>query len=722
MTWTYKNIGLTRLLTSDNVYQLGPGYNHPFMRYGAMYSQMNESACFGIAAAGEIWARFAFARWANNTGKFGDGTGGFTGVVFDDNSWPSIYVNGTKVTTIEDYCIGSSIFNYWIHLKSGVSDGVVEFILYDLGYVPHSQYTYTGNVNNGNDFSDVYSYSAEPGLFWGDIVISDSPITANDHAEYDINLDSDTRRTITNTQWPVTINGDTLRDVIREGLIVFGDTARVISNAATIAADTKREVENTSYHVITLSADTRRRVANRVTINGNTRRRIPRIVETDFTGPPYPSDGITAINLSLQEGTITDTASYGTVIHTLPKDELKGYILDFPYSFICESTNHSGQEMTARCTYDVDRLLYETFYIKERDEVLAGVLVSELAKLMEKALVYTGRRFTYKQHIGGKNQTYKGIVSNIFGWSSRVPRMQYNVFIRNDKLIVLQRGYETGVVNLDEMPENWIASLPTIEREITRTMSAKNIDAVEPDIMAGYRPRVFIDGGDDEYNDEVVSYENLSTPAGEVDSRPSLIIRNNADGSTTYIHYYYQWTGTNYVLKEELEQTWDAEGTLISQTHTYHEILAGGWRNSVSIAQDEQGNTIGVGSTGGRTRPGDMKTSAYSDQVKLARGGKWKGVKDAMPGGTALVDTDFPVDDTMALLALSELYWMNQRIKETVTLDLVPPVTASVPAYQHIIDFTDRIIYGGNEYFLSSNNISFTPTGHRQSLRLVRWF
>lgn len=300
--------------------------------------------------------------------------------------------------------------------------------------------------------------------------------------------------------------------------------------------------------------------------------------------------------------------------------------------------------------------------------------------------------------------------------------MQYNVFIRNDKLIVMQRGSETGVVNLDEMPGNWIASLPTIEREIIRTISPKNIDAVEPDITAGYRPRVFIDGGDDEYNNEQVTYEGLTTPAGEVDSRPSVIYRQNADGSTTTIHYYYQWTGSNYVLKEEWEETRDAEGNFISSTHTYHEILQGGWRNSISVAQDEDGNTIGVGSTGARTRPGDMATSAYSDQVKLARGGRWKGVKNAMPGGTALVDTDFPIDDISALSALRELYWMNQRIKETVTIDLCPPVSYSVPAYQHVIDFTDKVIYGGNVYFLSANNVSFTPTGHRQSLRLVRWF
>ena len=65
---------------------------------------------------------------------------------------------------------------------------------------------------------------------------------------------------------------------------------------------------------------------------------------------------------------------------------------------------------------------------------------------------------------------------------------------------------------------------------------------------------------------------------------------------------------------------------------------------------------------------------------------------------------------------------MNQRIKETVTLDIVPPVVYSVPEYRHVVDFTDKVRYEGNDYYLSANSVSFTPTGHRQTLRIVRWF
>ncbi len=142
----------------------------------------------------------------------------------------------------------------------------------------------------------------------------------------------------------------------------------------------------------------------------------------------------------------------------------------------------------------------------------------------------------------------------------------------------------------------------------------------------------------------------------------------------------------------------------------------------MTIADDGEGNTIGVGSTGGRTRPGDMATSSYSDQVKLARGGKWTGVKNGIDGGTSLIDTDFPVDDATAKKCIAEIRWMNRKIREVVTIDIVPPVSFSVPAYGHIIDFTDAITYHGNQYYLISNTVSFTPTSHRQTLKIGRWF
>ncbi len=686
----YKNIGLTRLLsTAATTYQQGPGFT--YARYGVAFAQMAESACFGIAAAGELWLRFGLFRGGADVARVGDNTSGFTGVQFGGSFQYYqciLYVDGATVQTINNlpWPMAAPTFDFLLHIKAGASDGVLDFLAVDGNGDTVETYAYTGPVNSGADFANVYAYSENPGNFFYDVVVSDTVLTVNDHAGYS-----------------ETLNGDTMRTLTASG-----------GEAVTLHADTRRAL------YITIKGDTSRRVGNRVQIAANTKRRIPREIKTDFSGPPYPSDGITAINLNLAEATLTDTASYGTVIPTLPKEELQGYILDFPYSFIVESTSHSGLEMTAKCTYDVDRLLYTPFKLQSRNSVNSQTFAAEVAAALGKGLIYHGDTFTYKNKTGGNNSTYKSLVSSVFGWSNRVPRIQYNVAIRGGNLLIIQRGAETGLVNLDEIGPTWIESMPTITRELVRTIWSYGVDS-EIDGGIGAHQRVFVDGGDDEYNNEVVTYDHLTTPAGETDSRPRTIYRYNSDGSYTLIEYSYQWTGSNYVLRSETETTRAADGSFISQSITYHEILQGGWRNSYTTAVDEQGNTIGVGSTGGRTRPGDMATGAYADQVKLARGGKWVGTKNGIDGGTSLVDTDFPVDNAMQTKCLNEIKALNQSIKETVTLSFCPPVAASVPAYLHVVDFTDRIIWQGHEYYLSSNSVSFTPTGHRQTLTLVRW-
>ena len=65
--------------------------------------------------------------------------------------------------------------------------------------------------------------------------------------------------------------------------------------------------------------------------------------------------------------------------------------------------------------------------------------------------------------------------------------------------------------------------------------------------------------------------------------------------------------------------------------------------------------------------------------------------------------------------------YCNQRIKETVTLDLITSVNNGISEYKHIIDFRDKIILAGCEYYLVSNNVSISPKELKQSLVLVRW-
>lgn len=83
--------------------------------------------------------------------------------------------------------------------------------------------------------------------------------------------------------------------------------------------------------------------------------------------------------------------------------------------------------------------------------------------------------------------------------------------------------------------------------------------------------------------------------------------------------------------------------------------------------------------------------------------------------GAALFDTEFPIYDSATLKKLTrDIEWLNRRTEEKITMDIWQ--------YGHLIDFTDRIRYQGNTYYLESNQVSRTPTELRQTVTMVRWF
>lgn len=88
-----------------------------------------------------------------------------------------------------------------------------------------------------------------------------------------------------------------------------------------------------------------------------------------------------------------------------------------------------------------------------------------------------------------------------------------------------------------------------------------------------------------------------------------------------------------------------------------------------------------------------------------------------------IADISFPVRELNLIVRLTnDLLWLNRKTEETVTLDLISKVVDGVPEINHIVDFTERIIFNGAEYFLVSNNISFTPRKLIQKLQLIRWY
>ena len=78
-------------------------------------------------------------------------------------------------------------------------------------------------------------------------------------------------------------------------------------------------------------------------------------------------------------------------------------------------------------------------------------------------------------------------------------------------------------------------------------------------------------------------------------------------------------------------------------------------------------------------------------------------------------DNSFPISDKDYLHDLTQemLDW-NNNIEEKVSFE--------VYNYGHMIDFTDKILLDGNEYYLESNQYDKDPRSEKQSVVLIRWY
>ena len=135
---------------------------------------------------------------------------------------------------------------------------------------------------------------------------------------------------------------------------------------------------------------------------------------------------------------------------------------------------------------------------------------------------------------------------------------------------------------------------------------------------------------------------------------------------------------------------------------------------------DDTGGDTGGGTgddTGGDTGGDDTGVDTGSDTGSGDDYDDWR--RKLAP----FADTSFPVREFDLLKKLTnDLLWLNRKTEETVTVDLISKIENGVPEINHIVDFTERILFNGAEYYLVSNNISFTPRKLIQKLTLIRWY
>ena len=295
---------------------------------------------------------------------------------------------------------------------------------------------------------------------------------------------------------------------------------------------------------------------------------------------------------------------------------------------------------------------------------------------------------------------------------------------------------------------DWPHSCPTIERKLIRSIWHSNNnddsdnqahneedDAPVPftgtisheDIsytyVDGYLVREKNENGETSYSYQN-EYDHKGNLTGKYVSRKET---RNKDGSVNLVEYVYAATANNIYLFKEHERSREPRDTPTymdewdSERITYHAPIGYGWYATTVYEDGERvGSSLSQGAPGG-------KASQYTiDQSALSLGSHYFSYYDEDEGGvpfSSLIDTEFPVKGDEYLRILTQaIEWLNRKTQETVTVEIHANIRDGVPDVEHIVDFTERICFEGNEYFLVSNSVELTPRTLRQTIKMVRWY
>ena len=541
----------------------------------------------------------------------------------------------------------------------------------------------------------------------------------------------------------------------------------------------------------------------------------------------FKNYGITAVNITLNEKTLSDDFSFDITRPVDINEAVQGTLLDYDFNFLVEETTQRDLVQSVKGMYNQDKLLYTQIFlptaeIDDKEEVIpipASQHIRNIVAHLNLSADIKIDNFTPYNLNGNSRITYRDLLNSLFNWTSRVPQRQVNVFIRGGTLHCIQRGKEENVFDISDLPH----SRPNVNKKLIRSLwnnpkeenessnapndpNALNIEYLYDEYVNPFAGTIsFSDEGVSttlqysrgllvrESNDMKNSKTTVSSSATYkyVEIFPSnmseisIFIRKALDKnfygdfylakkevktnsnvwedddndkhrdadefkivrqSVTTTYRYDRTEGDDVYLRGEKEvsetSTYESNEKGIYKLtdasedirETFHVPIGNGWYGqSVYLNGEAQGSNISQGKPGnkvsqytiaevqktfkGWTITYDPNDPANPNNPKEITYDDWR--RKLSP----VMDMSFPVREIGIVDELtSALLWLNRKVQETVTLDLISPVKNGVPDITHIVDFTERVRLDGTEYFLVSNRITFTPRKLIQNLQLIRWY
>ena len=217
LSWHYFNAGTADLLTVSGTTLT----NLPITKSatGSAFYQTARAKCFDIPATPEIWIRFdVFTTLSTRWRAYNENSNGSTGICSQTSGAVDFWVNNGNVKSFSGI-VKNQLQTVLLHMVTGSSGGIVEAWLDGV-----KLYTYTGNVNNGEDFADIYLQSDGSGTFFSNVIISNGEISLQDGFK---NFSVDTERLLRESQF---------------ALVLSASVERRLKNVVSVLCDVTRNV------------------------------------------------------------------------------------------------------------------------------------------------------------------------------------------------------------------------------------------------------------------------------------------------------------------------------------------------------------------------------------------------------------------------------------------------------------------------------------------------
>lgn len=829
-TWIYTNSGTADLLSVDGTTLTDLSAEQS--KTGSAFYQSEREKCFDIPETEEIWIKFDVYFDGDNRWRAYNGWAGIT-AWNSSNASPNAIAffdsNGDQLNYVANAAKKNQLQSVLLHMISGSSEGIIEAWI-DGDFI----YRYTGDVNHGESFADIYLQSDGAGTFFSSVIISNAQFDEEDLKLEKVTLNLDVKLSLKKSLKAyldvarrvigiVAVN--LALDVKYNGVLPLSKTLDVLSKLL-LTSRQHIDVKILDVIPVTVAIDSSVNFIHDINYSPTNFEEEWEDSEGIIQAKSFDSEeiernakseantsGLQGLEIHIADQQLTDQVTFSSIIQYQIMQYIGGQYFDYFYQLRIESRQQQGILLTYNCCSNIDELLYtqiaykvittETVHddtqeqaseeseeeksIEEEEQELLDT--GEYHTLFDNAVAvanyfglspivqlgdYAGFYSSYKeQDLWGR--TYADAIREVFGWSSRIPHKMINVYIRGDKMFFIRRGSESNVIDISKTAH----TVPIINQELVRTFwgTTQWSQTEVKEKFLGTRglggdsgdsddfPADYINNEDDDDDKDnpwsavgtVTTSNSAGTSVTEYDYTSKGVLKgttttftSNSDesqNSRTVVRNAYnddglleavQTTVTHPAAPEEDTITEVKYGYMTigdGQTFLASEVTAEYQRNEQGFFElvdtkataksptgrgqgtsyDSKGKGTASGNVGDdRVTPYQLRTALNTTNALSAQ--VLKKTTTTKINGFTDIDPSFP----LLLLAdratvTNEIVWLNRKIKETASV--------SVYDFGHIIDFNDRIVLDGKEYFVVSNTVRTAPRLYNeQNLSLVRWF